>query len=198
VSNSFKSSGSWGPLRGNISLPEHLSSPPVFSGIRVARFLVFCAVFCRSLIVLLFLFFWSLCCLFFDLRNLIGPLVSSYNSSRYYSVIKWLLFNAIRAIFQLYRYKNNLHSMKWWWRPFCTRPTRLVHWNNHFRLIHLKQSSDENVAPLDSDPTIVNIIPHKDHVVKPLMHCAIKCTSVAWLVCRDRKSNSTINRPYLN
>ena len=32
---------------------EHPSSPPVFSGIRVAKYFVFCAVFCRSLFVLL-------------------------------------------------------------------------------------------------------------------------------------------------
>ena len=27
-------------------VPEHLNSPPVFSGVRVARSLVFCEVFC--------------------------------------------------------------------------------------------------------------------------------------------------------
>ena len=32
-------------------LPGHMSSPPVFSGVRVARSLVFCVVFCRSLFV---------------------------------------------------------------------------------------------------------------------------------------------------
>jgi hypothetical protein len=35
------------------TLPEHLSSPPVFSGIHVGRALVFCVVFCRFLFVLL-------------------------------------------------------------------------------------------------------------------------------------------------
>ena len=40
-------------------------------------------MFCRSLFVLLYIFFWSLCCLFFfDIRILITPLVSS-NSSCY-------------------------------------------------------------------------------------------------------------------
>ena len=75
--------------------PEHLSSTSVFSGFRVARSLVFCGVFCRSLFVLFplaivlsvllrftdsdytFGIFWPLCCLsFFDLRILITPLVS--------------------------------------------------------------------------------------------------------------------------
>jgi hypothetical protein len=32
-------------------LPDHLSSPPVFSGVRVSRSLVVCAMFCISLVV---------------------------------------------------------------------------------------------------------------------------------------------------
>ena len=56
------------------NLPEHLSSPPVFSGVRS---LVFCLVFCRSLSILLFFFFWPLCYLsFFDSQILISLLVS--------------------------------------------------------------------------------------------------------------------------
>ena len=35
-----------------LTLPERLSSPTVFSGVRVARYLVFCAVFFISLFVL--------------------------------------------------------------------------------------------------------------------------------------------------
>ena len=63
------------------ALPEHLSSPSVFSGVRVTRSLVLCVMFCRSLFVLLFFFFWSLCCLFFfDLWIMITPLVSSNSS----------------------------------------------------------------------------------------------------------------------
>ena len=34
------------------TLPEHLGSPPVFSGVRVARSLVLCVIFCRLLFVL--------------------------------------------------------------------------------------------------------------------------------------------------
>jgi hypothetical protein len=51
------------------SLSEHLSSPPVFSRVRVTRSLVLCVCFVdRSLSF----FFWPLCCLsFFDLRILI-------------------------------------------------------------------------------------------------------------------------------
>ena len=43
----------------------------------------FMCMFCRSLFVLLYFFFWPLCCLFyFDMRILITPLVSSNSSQR--------------------------------------------------------------------------------------------------------------------
>jgi hypothetical protein len=59
---------------GTANLPEHLSSPPVFSGVRVARSLFFCVVF------LLFFFFWPFCCpSFFDLWILITPSNSSHH-----------------------------------------------------------------------------------------------------------------------
>ena len=47
-----------------------------FSGVRVARSLVVCVVFCRLLFVLLLL-----CCLSLKLRILITPLVSSNSNS---------------------------------------------------------------------------------------------------------------------
>jgi len=43
-----------------LPLLEYLSTLPVFIWIRIARSLVFCVVFCRSLFVLLFFFFWPL------------------------------------------------------------------------------------------------------------------------------------------
>ena len=52
------------------TLPEPLSSPPVFSGVRVARSLVLCVCFVDRC---LYFFFWPLCCLF-DLRILITSL----------------------------------------------------------------------------------------------------------------------------
>ena len=62
-------------------LPENLSSPPVFSGVRVTKSLVLCVCFVRSLFVLLYFSFWPLCCLsFVDLRIMITPLVSSNSS----------------------------------------------------------------------------------------------------------------------
>ena len=42
------------------TLPEHPSSPPVFSGIPVTGSSVFCVVFCRSLLVLLYFFFLAI------------------------------------------------------------------------------------------------------------------------------------------
>jgi hypothetical protein len=59
------------------TLPDHLSSPYVFSGVRVSRSLVLCVCFVLSLFVLLYIFFCPLCGLFFfELRILIINLVS--------------------------------------------------------------------------------------------------------------------------
>ena len=60
-----------------IAHPKHPRWPPVFSGVCVARSLVFSVLICRSLIVLLSFFFLSLYYLFFDLRVFAMPLVSS-------------------------------------------------------------------------------------------------------------------------
>ena len=61
-----------------LTLLEHLSPPSGFSGVHVARSLVFYVMFCRWLFVRLALFLWPLCCLsFFDLHLLITSLVSS-------------------------------------------------------------------------------------------------------------------------
>ena len=52
--------------------PEYLRSFQIFSGFRVAQSLVLCVVLLRSLIALLLIFFWPLCCLFiFDSQLLI-------------------------------------------------------------------------------------------------------------------------------
>ena len=47
---------------------------PCFCGVRVVRCLVFNVMFCRSLFVPLYFFFWSLCCLSFDAWILITSL----------------------------------------------------------------------------------------------------------------------------
>jgi hypothetical protein len=69
--------------------PEHLSSPSVFSGVYVTQSLIFCVVFCRLLFVLLYFFFWPLCCLFFDLQLLITPQVSYFRTT--YKLVHVLL-----------------------------------------------------------------------------------------------------------
>ena len=65
----------------------------VFSGVRVARSLVFCVMFCRSFFVLLSFFCWTSCCMSSDLRILITSLVS-LNSTWLYCVghLLYLLF----------------------------------------------------------------------------------------------------------
>jgi hypothetical protein len=45
-----------GATRKLLTLQEHLNSPPVFSGVRVTRSLVLCVMFCISLFVLFFYF----------------------------------------------------------------------------------------------------------------------------------------------
>jgi hypothetical protein len=62
----------------------------------------FICMYCRSLFVLLSFFFWPLCCLFFDLRILITPLVSSNSSLiTYIGLGLWCLM-PLSTIFQLY------------------------------------------------------------------------------------------------
>jgi hypothetical protein len=56
-----------------LTLPEYLSSTPLFSGVCIAWYLVFCVMFCKSLFVLLTI----LTPLSFYLQLLITPLVSS-------------------------------------------------------------------------------------------------------------------------
>ena len=61
-----------------LTLPEHLSSFPVFSGVRVTRSLVLYVCFVDRCLSFCTFSFWPLCCLFFfDIRILITPLVSS-------------------------------------------------------------------------------------------------------------------------
>ena len=101
-----------------LSLPEHLSSPPGFSGVRVTRSLVLFVLFCRSLFGLLYFFIWPLFYLLFsDLRILITLLVSS-NSSVF------LLFTVSDypfAIFKLFC----LSSIYSFWLPFWYLQTLL-------------------------------------------------------------------------
>ena len=83
-----------------LTLPEHLSSTPVFSNVHVTRSLALCVCFeerCLSLC--------PLCCLFFfDLRVLIAPLVSS-NSSDFGDIIN-VKSNIPNELLQKHFYEN--------------------------------------------------------------------------------------------
>ena len=59
------------------TFPEHLILPPVFS---VTRSLVLCVCFIDRCLSFCIFFFWPCCCLFFNIRILITPLVSSNSS----------------------------------------------------------------------------------------------------------------------
>jgi hypothetical protein len=68
-----------------LTLPEHLSAPRFFSGVRITRSLVLNVCFADPCLSFCTFFFLPLCCLFFfDIRIVIAPLVSS-NSS--YSIL---------------------------------------------------------------------------------------------------------------
>ena len=91
----------WGARTANPS-----GSPQVFSGVHVARSLVFYVVFCRSLFLSVSLFFWSLYCMSFELRFLIASLVSShisYQSNTNKNVLP-ILTNSFKCI--CYQYAN--------------------------------------------------------------------------------------------
>jgi hypothetical protein len=82
-----------------ITLPKHLSSSAVFSGVRVTRSLVFYLRFCKSLLVLLSLFLWLLCCLSLDLQLLIIPfgIFKLFFSDRHTNA-SWEIYPAVHVI----------------------------------------------------------------------------------------------------
>ena len=89
------------------TLPEHLSSPPVFSGVCVTRSFVVCPFELFLLVIVLSVFwsvlsvFWPLCCLSFDLQILIIPLVSSNSScwkTELLILFVWMLKSRITRI----------------------------------------------------------------------------------------------------
>ena len=66
------------------TLPEHMSSPPVFNGVRVARSLVLCVCFVDHMLlfVLLSFFFRPFFCLFFFELWIMLTLLESLTSSQ--------------------------------------------------------------------------------------------------------------------
>jgi hypothetical protein len=90
------------------TLPEHVSSPSVFIGVRVTQYLVFCVAFCRLLFALLSVFIWPLLCLSFDLRLLITLLVF-FKSDHYFTALNSQDFY---IIFQYYNISCNSLARK--------------------------------------------------------------------------------------
>jgi hypothetical protein len=70
------------------TVPEHLNSPTWGSCYSIFSLIW---MFSRSLFVLLCFFFWSLCCLFFDIRFLIAPLVPSNSSCELQKIVSPLI-----------------------------------------------------------------------------------------------------------
>jgi hypothetical protein len=72
-------------------------------------------MFCRSLFVLLYFFFWPLCCLFFfDIRILINPLISS--NSFYLKNALSKFFFCQNVLENGGKQTHNVHNSKcFWW-----------------------------------------------------------------------------------
>jgi hypothetical protein len=81
-------------LQELFTLPEHLDSVPVFSKVRVARYLVFCTVFCRSLFVILAFFLLLLYCLYLSRLGL----ANGRNSVIQWMGLKILLLQIVFSI----------------------------------------------------------------------------------------------------
>ena len=117
-----------------LTLPKDLSSPPIFSRVRVTRSLVLCVCFvdrCLSF------FFWWICCMSFDLWILITPLIS-WNSSQV----------AADSIF-LMNFSLTKHGvycpLKGWQCLYCEALMLFVTWMHSFPLICL-WFIDQNVC----------------------------------------------------
>ena len=79
-----------------------LNSPPVFSGVRVARSLISCVVFCRSMFVIFSFFIWPLCFLSFlgfwlPLWS-VQILLTFDNCTMSHSVYQWFLHVVILTV----------------------------------------------------------------------------------------------------
>jgi hypothetical protein len=86
-----------------LTLPEHMSSAPFFSEVRVTQFLVLCVCFADRCLSFCTFFFLPLCCLFFfDIQILVVLLVSSNSSYRIYTKKLIKLPNLPREFSQYY------------------------------------------------------------------------------------------------
>jgi hypothetical protein len=74
-----------------LTLPEHLSSPAVFSGVRVTRSFVWYVCFPDRCLSFFAFSFGIFCCLFLDIHFLIAPLVSSNSSCELQKIVSALI-----------------------------------------------------------------------------------------------------------
>ena len=100
-----------------LTLPEHLSSPQIFSGIHVTRSLVLCVCFVDRCLSFCTFFLWRLCCLFFDIRILITSL--------------WYLQTLLMVLSMLWIFGKVLSSQFW---------LAQLHWHEYQKLIFTKRS----------------------------------------------------------
>ena len=106
-----------------LTLPEHLSSTPIFNGVRVTRSLVLCVMFCRSLFVLLYFFFWAI--LFSVLLRYtdsdypfgISKLFHDIMSSKLYIISfcekKKGIYSTLQSLLELMFCNKTLHLFQW-------------------------------------------------------------------------------------
>ena len=93
-----------------LTVSEHLSSPPVIRGVRVARSLVFCVMFCRSLFALYYLAI---------VLSVLRCTVSCYPFDLFSLFLHGLIFSLRGQVWSL---KNSLFPYgKWVVRQMCVR-----------------------------------------------------------------------------
>jgi hypothetical protein len=111
-------------VAGRVPLVEQkLHSLPygelAFSGVRVARSLIFCVMFCRSLFVLLYYLFWPLCCLSFFVSDYL-PLVSFGHCvvchSSFLITSLWYLFAIVLSVILRFTVSDYPFDIFW---PLC-------------------------------------------------------------------------------
>ena len=131
-------------------------------------------MFCRSLCVLLFIFFWPLCCLFFfDTRILITHLVSSNSSYYIYIII------AIASCTECNYMSYFISSLRFWGRVYESRSKMVAmafEWSIRFRIrllenynkrtthVHLKSSLKKKISSDNNRLDIIEILLQEEFV----------------------------------
>ena len=133
-----------------LTLPEHLSSSPIFSGVHVTRSLVLCVIFVyRYFFFCIFLL--ALCCLsYFDLRILISPLVSS-NSSNTFKILVLTYTNETvqpKRLFQFFHCELSVYMQQY----FSSTRIQSIHTQSIYIYISLNRYDIQKLAVLSGFP----------------------------------------------